>query len=83
MAYLCNNLMEILLFCFTQGSSPAGGCILAISTEYRVFVEGKHIIGLNETQLGLVASKWFRDPYISLLGYRQAELALLRYVRLI
>ncbi|XP_012223448.1 enoyl-CoA delta isomerase 1, mitochondrial-like [Linepithema humile] len=61
-----------------NGSSPAGGCMLAISTEYRVFVEGKHTMGLNETQLGIVAPKWFRDMYISLMGYRQAELALLR-----
>ncbi|EFN66810.1 3,2-trans-enoyl-CoA isomerase, mitochondrial [Camponotus floridanus] len=61
-----------------NGSSPAGGCLLAISTEYRVFVEGKHTIGLNETQLGMIAPKWFQDLYVSLLGYRQAELALLR-----
>ncbi|XP_032677224.1 enoyl-CoA delta isomerase 1, mitochondrial-like isoform X2 [Odontomachus brunneus] len=61
-----------------NGSSPAGGCLLSMSTEYRVFVEGKHSIGLNETQLGLVAPKWFRDIYISLLGYRQAEIALLK-----
>lgn len=61
-----------------NGSSPAGGCLLAISLEYRVMVEGKHTIGLNETQLGLVAPKWFRDVYILLMGYRQAELALLR-----
>jgi len=66
-----------------QGSSPAGGCLLAMSAEYRVMVEGKHTIGLNETQLGIVAPKWFRDLYISLLGYRQAELALLRYIRYI
>ncbi|KYQ57737.1 3,2-trans-enoyl-CoA isomerase, mitochondrial [Trachymyrmex zeteki] len=61
-----------------NGSSPAGGCLLAMSTEYRVMVEGKHTIGLNETQLGIVAPKWFRDVYVSLIGYRQAELALLR-----
>ncbi|KAL0101040.1 hypothetical protein PUN28_018713 [Cardiocondyla obscurior] len=61
-----------------NGSSPAGGCMLAISTEYRVMVEGKYTIGLNETQLGIIAPKWFRDMYISVLGYRQAELALLR-----
>ncbi|XP_029668293.1 enoyl-CoA delta isomerase 1, mitochondrial-like [Formica exsecta] len=61
-----------------NGSSPAGGCLLAISTEYRVFVEGKHTIGLNETQLGIAAPKWFMDPFISLVGYRQTELALLR-----
>ncbi|XP_011865504.1 PREDICTED: enoyl-CoA delta isomerase 1, mitochondrial-like [Vollenhovia emeryi] len=61
-----------------NGSSPAGGCLLAISTEYRVMVEGKHTIGLNETQLGIVAPKWFRDMYVSTIGYRQAEISLLR-----
>ncbi|KAM0731213.1 Enoyl-CoA delta isomerase 1, mitochondrial [Formica fusca] len=53
-----------------NGSSPAGGCLLAISTEYIIFVEGKHTIGLNETQLGIAAPKWFMDPFISLVGYR-------------
>ncbi|XP_012521342.1 enoyl-CoA delta isomerase 1, mitochondrial-like [Monomorium pharaonis] len=61
-----------------NGSSPAGGCLMAISSEYRVMVEGKHTIGLNETQLGIVAPKWFKDVYIDVIGYRQAELALLR-----
>ncbi|KAG5307320.1 ECI1 isomerase, partial [Acromyrmex insinuator] len=63
-----------------NGSSPAGGCLLAMSTEYRVLVEGKHTVGLNETQLGIIAPKWFMDVYISLIGHRQAELALLRGV---
>jgi len=61
-----------------NGSSPAGGCLLAMSTEYRVMVEGKHTIGLNETQLGIAAPKWFKDVYVSVLGHRQAELALLK-----
>lgn len=78
------NILHIIIFTGTflsiQGSSPAGGCMLAISTEYRVMVEGKHTIGLNETQLGIVAPKWFRDMFISVVGYRQAELALLRYI---
>lgn len=77
-AWLTLYSMDIPTAAAINGSSPAGGCLLAISTEYRVFVEGKHSIGLNETQLGIVAPKWFRDPFISLLGYRQAELALLR-----
>lgn len=68
-------------FFSTQGSSPAGGCLIALSSEYRVMVEGKHTIGLNETQLGMVAPKWFKDMYISVVGYRQAELGLLRYLR--
>lgn len=67
---------------FIQGSSPAGGCMLAMGTEYRVFVEGKYIMGLNETQLGIVAPPWLIQGYLSLLGYRQAEKALLPYVNL-
>ncbi|XP_066592295.1 enoyl-CoA delta isomerase 1, mitochondrial-like [Prorops nasuta] len=61
-----------------NGASPAGGCLLAISCEYRVFVEGKHTIGLNETQLGIVAPQWFQDIYIATIGHRTAELALLK-----
>lgn len=77
-AWLTLYSLNIPVASAINGSSPGGGCLLAISTEYRVFVEGKHTIGLNETQLGLVAPKWFKDLYILLLGYRQAELALLR-----
>ncbi|XP_012283182.1 enoyl-CoA delta isomerase 1, mitochondrial-like [Orussus abietinus] len=61
-----------------NGASPAGGCLLAMACEYRVFVEGKHTIGLNETKLGIIAPKWFQDSYISTIGHREAELALLR-----
>lgn len=42
-------------------------------------VQGEHTIGLNETRLGIVAPKWFQDPMIATVGYRQAELALLRF----
>uniref|UniRef100_A0ABD2XB21 Enoyl-CoA delta isomerase 1, mitochondrial n=1 Tax=Trichogramma kaykai TaxID=54128 RepID=A0ABD2XB21_9HYME len=62
-----------------NGASPAGGCLLALSCEYRIMVQGEHTIGLNETKLGIVAPKWFADPMISTIGYRQAELALMRY----
>lgn len=61
-----------------KGASPAGGCLLALSCEYRVLVEGKHNIGLNETQLGITGPEWFRSLYIETIGYRRAELALLR-----
>lgn len=67
-----------IIYIFIKGASPAGGCLLALSTEYRVIVEGKHTIGLNETQLGIVAPSWFRSLYIETLGYRTAEIALLR-----
>lgn len=43
-------------------------------------MQGEHTIGLNETKLGIVAPKWFQDPFVQVIGYRQAELALLRYL---
>ena len=36
-----------------------GGCLLAMSCEYRVMLP-KFTIGLNETQLGIVAPTWFQ-----------------------
>ena len=39
-------------------------------------VGGKYRIGLNETQLGIVAPFWFRDNMINTVGVRQTEMAL-------
>lgn len=41
-----------------QGHSPAGGCLFAMSCDYRVMVGPNYTIGLNETKLGIVAPKW-------------------------
>ncbi len=35
------------------GHSPAGGCVLAVFSDYRVMAEGDFRIGLNEVQVGL------------------------------
>ncbi|XP_016964408.1 enoyl-CoA delta isomerase 1, mitochondrial [Drosophila biarmipes] len=58
-----------------NGHSPAGGCLLATSCEYRVMMP-KFTIGLNETQLGIVAPKWFMASFLSVLPQREAERAL-------
>ncbi|XP_043663039.1 enoyl-CoA delta isomerase 1, mitochondrial [Drosophila teissieri] len=58
-----------------NGHSPAGGCLLATSCEYRVMVPN-FTIGLNETQLGIVAPKWFMASFLSVLPQREAERAL-------
>lgn len=43
----------------SQGSSPAGGCLMALSCDYRIMAENpKYSIGLNETQLGIIAPFW-------------------------
>ncbi|XP_058984365.1 enoyl-CoA delta isomerase 1, mitochondrial-like isoform X2 [Musca domestica] len=58
-----------------NGHSPAGGCLLATSCEYRVMLP-KFTIGLNETKLGIVAPKWFMATFCNVLPRRVAEMAL-------
>ncbi|XP_076635503.1 enoyl-CoA delta isomerase 1, mitochondrial [Colletes latitarsis] len=70
--------LEIPITAAVNGACPAGGCLLAVSCEYRVFMEGKYSIGLNETKLGIAAPEWFRKVFINTIGHRKAELALLR-----
>ena len=56
-----------------QGACIAGGCILAWGSDYSVMSEGKHTIGLNETQLvGIIKAsnlcgKLSRNIYIHVL----------------
>jgi len=59
------------------GHSPAGGCLLAMCCDYRAMVGPKFTIGLNETQLGIVAPFWFKDTMVNTIGQRQTELALM------
>ena len=59
------------------GHSPAGGCLLALCSDYRVMQGPKFTIGLNETLLGIVAPFWFKDSMQNVVGQRQTELALM------
>ncbi|KAF6202894.1 hypothetical protein GE061_003301 [Apolygus lucorum] len=59
-----------------NGHAPAGGCLLSLSCEYRVIVP-KVRMGLNETQLGIVAPQWFQDCMRNAIGEREAEKALI------
>lgn len=60
-----------------NGSSPAGGCLMSISCDYRIMADNpRYSIGLNETQLGIVAPFWFKDTMINTVGHRTTELAL-------
>ncbi|XP_055851761.1 enoyl-CoA delta isomerase 1, mitochondrial [Episyrphus balteatus] len=58
-----------------NGHSPAGGCLLATSCEYRVMLPN-FTIGLNETKLGIVAPDWFMTTFLNVLPRRTAENAL-------
>ncbi|ELU15882.1 hypothetical protein CAPTEDRAFT_195994 [Capitella teleta] len=59
-----------------NGHSPAGGCLLSLTCDYRVMAQGKFMIGLNETLLGMVAPFWFQDTMTNTIGHREAEKAL-------
>lgn len=56
-----------------KGASPAAGCLLHISCDYRVMAEGKHTTGMNETQFGLVAPPFFVDSMNNTVGHRKTE----------
>ncbi|KAK6632767.1 hypothetical protein RUM43_013538 [Polyplax serrata] len=60
-----------------SGHSPGAGCLIACSCDYRAMVQGKFTIGLNETQLGLVAPSWFVDTFRNVLPKRESEHALI------
>ena len=55
------------------GHSPAGGCVLALCCDYRVMAEGPFRIGLNETQVGLVAPDGIQHLMRRTVGINRAE----------
>ncbi|MCJ8739679.1 hypothetical protein PDJAM_G00049940 [Pangasius djambal] len=60
-----------------NGSSPAGGCLMSLSCDYRIMADNpRYRIGLNETQLGIVAPFWFKETMVNTVGHRTAELSL-------
>lgn len=62
-----------------NGASPAGGCLLALTCDYRVMADFKRAkIGLNESQLGLTVPDWLGTICIDAIGQRLGERALVR-----
>jgi len=59
-----------------EGSAIAGGCMVAMSCDYRIISSNKITIGLNETKLGIAAPFWMSDMLIRTIGFRKAEIAL-------
>uniref|UniRef100_G1U0Y6 Enoyl-CoA delta isomerase 1, mitochondrial n=2 Tax=Oryctolagus cuniculus TaxID=9986 RepID=G1U0Y6_RABIT len=70
-------LSNLVLVAAINGACPAGGCLMALTCDYRVMADNpKYTIGLNETQLGIVAPFWFKDTLVNTVGHRVAEQAL-------
>jgi len=60
------------------GHAPAAGTLIACASDYRVMTSNpKLTIGLNETKFGLAAPSWLAGSFVSTIGQRQAEKALL------
>ncbi|XP_065214595.1 enoyl-CoA delta isomerase 1, mitochondrial-like [Planococcus citri] len=60
-----------------NGHAVAGGCLLAMSCEYRVMAGPNYTIGLNEAKIGINAPFWFIDVMKTLIGDRKTESAVL------
>ncbi|KAM9093712.1 enoyl-CoA delta isomerase 1, mitochondrial [Sarcophilus harrisii] len=70
-------MSNMVVIAAINGSSPAGGCLLALTSDYRVMADNpKYTIGLNETLLGIVAPFWFKDNLVNTIGNRASEQAL-------
>ena len=55
------------------GHAPAGGCVLALCCDYRIMADGPYRIGLNETQVGLVAPEGIQALMARAVGAHRAE----------
>ncbi|MEZ5007728.1 MAG: enoyl-CoA hydratase/isomerase family protein [Chitinophagales bacterium] len=59
------------------GHAPAGGCVIAICSDYRVMATGKYRIGLNEVPVGIIVPPSIYELYALWLGKRVASQSLL------
>ena len=55
------------------GHAPAGGCVLALCCDARIMAAGPYSIGLNETQVGLIAPDGIQRVMRRTIGARQSE----------
>uniref|UniRef100_A0A3P9MNI1 Enoyl-CoA delta isomerase 1, mitochondrial n=1 Tax=Oryzias latipes TaxID=8090 RepID=A0A3P9MNI1_ORYLA len=68
---------DMITIAAINGSSPAGGCLMALTCDYRIMADQpRYTIGLNETLLGIVAPFWFKDTMANTVGHRTTEMAL-------
>lgn len=55
-----------------SGHSPAGGCVLALCSDYRIMAQGKYIIGLNEVPVGIIVPNSIFELYAFWIGKAEA-----------
>ncbi|XP_022092731.1 enoyl-CoA delta isomerase 1, mitochondrial-like [Acanthaster planci] len=69
-------LSRLVTIAAINGTAVAGGCLLAMSCDYRIMAKGPYSIGLPENVIGLVNSVWVYEMFARLVGHRQAEMSL-------
>jgi 3,2-trans-enoyl-CoA isomerase len=61
----------------SEGGAPAGGCVLMLSTDYRIMGDNeKYRIGLNETAIGMTPPRWLMAMAEATVGQRQGQFLL-------
>lgn len=68
---------KLPVVCAITGHAPAGGALIAMTADYRIMQEEKHLIGLNEAKFGIVAPPWFGEVFKLTVGHRNAEFGLM------
>lgn len=61
----------LITVALVNGHTVAGGCMLALSSEYRVILPNFKI-GINETMVGLAVPLWLIDTYLNVIPNRRA-----------
>ena len=62
-----------------NGYSPAGGCVMAMTCDYRIMAEGeKFVIGLNEVAVGITVPEYIFLLFKFWVGSRRAYHNLIR-----
>jgi 3,2-trans-enoyl-CoA isomerase len=68
---------DLITIAAISGHSPAGGAVLALTTDYRIMAQGDYKIGLNEVAVSLEMPPGVAALAVSVLGQRGAEQVIL------
>ena len=71
------NSTKLVTVAAIKGACPAGGCITALSCDYRIMTEEKGYIGLNEVLIGLPVPKLWCKLMERNIGAKYAHSALM------
>ena len=74
--YVSMYTSKLAIIAALEGTAVAGGCMIAMSCDYRILSSSGSGIGLNETKLGIAAPIWMSELMVRTIGFRKAELAL-------